>query len=127
MVKNFMIFGVLGWCAEILWTGVCSFLLGDAALTAQTYLWMFPIYGCAALIKPVYQKISSLPAVLRGCIYTAGIYFAEFFSGSVLKHFGICPWDYSDAALNVNGLIRLDYAPIWFAVGLLFEWMLRSL
>ena len=48
MVKKFMIFGVLGWCAEILWTGFNSLLMGDGALTAKTYLWMFPIYGLVA-------------------------------------------------------------------------------
>lgn len=35
-----------------------------------------------------------------------------------------CPWDYSDAALNYKGIIRLDYAPVWFIVGLIYEKML---
>ena len=32
--------------------------------------------------------------------------------------------DYSDAALNYKGIIRLDYAPVWFIVGLIYEKML---
>ena len=42
-------------------------------------------------------------------------------TGWLLRKLGVCPWDYSDAPLNIDGLIRLDYAPAWFAVGLLFE------
>ena len=30
-----MTFGVLGWCAEILWTGIGSLAAGDPALTAH--------------------------------------------------------------------------------------------
>ena len=54
MAKKFVLFGVLGWCVEILWTGFCSFLVGDAALTAKTYLWMFPIYGAAGFVLPLF-------------------------------------------------------------------------
>ena len=126
MKHNFLLCGSVGHCLEVFWTGLHSLIRGEATMTGQTSLLMFPIYGCAALIKPVYQKISSLPAVLRGCIYTAGIYFAEFFSGSVLKHFGICPWDYSETPLQIKGIIRLDYAPLWFLTGLLFEKILTK-
>ena len=54
MTKRFLIFGCLGWCIEILWTGFHSLLLGDGALTAKTYLWMFPIYGAAAFASPLF-------------------------------------------------------------------------
>ena len=126
MKHNFLLCGSVGLCLEVFWTGLHSLIRGEATMTGQTSLLMFPIYGCAALIKPVYQKNSSLPAVLRGCIYTAGIYFAEFFSGSVLKPFGICPWDYSETPLKIKGIIRLDYAPLWFLTGLLFEKILTK-
>lgn len=33
----------------------------------------------------------------------------------------MCPWDYSHAKTNIDGVIRLDYAPLWMAAGLLFE------
>ena len=126
MKHNFLLCGSVGLCLEVFWTGLHSLIRGEATMTGQTSLLMFPIYGCAALIKPVYQKISSLPAVLRGCIYTAGIYLMEFVSGSVLKHFHMCPWDYSKSPVNYQGLIRLDYAPVWFAVGLFFEKILSD-
>ena len=64
---------------------------------------MFPIYGCAAVIAPVYRRISFFPAALRGCLYAAGIFLAEFSTGTLLKHFGICPWDYSGTPLSCAG------------------------
>ena len=33
----------------------------------------------------------------------------------------MCPWDYNNAKTNVDGVIRLDYAPFWLAAGLIFE------
>ena len=45
----------------------------------------------------------------------------EFISGSFLKQFGMCPWDYSGVPLQCHGVIRLDYAPLWFTAGLIFE------
>lgn len=82
---------------------------------------MFPIYGCAAVIAPLSVKLSSFPFFYRGILYTAGFYLVEFISGSFLKQFGMCPWDYSGVPLQCHGVIRLDYAPLWFTAGLIFE------
>ncbi|MGL6217488.1 MAG: putative ABC transporter permease, partial [Lacrimispora sphenoides] len=41
--------------------------------------------------------------------------------GSLLRGRGMCPWDYTGRNSNIDGLIRLDFAPLWFATGLLFE------
>lgn len=119
--RNFLLCGSVGWCMEIFWTGLHALLSGEPTMMGKTSLLMFPIYGCAAVIKPVYEKISDIPAMMRGCIYTLGIYIAEFSSGSLLRYFHMCPWDYSRSPFHYKGLIRLDYAPVWFAAGLLFE------
>lgn len=55
-----------------------------------------------------------------------GIFGMEYLTGTFLKKKGICPWDYSSARLNYHGVIRLDYAPIWFFTGLLYEKVLRN-
>lgn len=34
---------------------------------------------------------------------------------------GRCPWDHSYARWNVDGLIRLDYFPVWVVLGFLLE------
>lgn len=113
--------GLFGWCLEIFWTGLGSLFQGDGRLTGHSSLWMFPIYGLASVILPVYQQIKPLNIVFRGLIYMLAIFTVEYITGSVLKQLNLCPWDYSQAALNINGVIRLDYAPVWFAAGLLFE------
>lgn len=126
MRHNFLLCGSLGWCLEIFWTGFHALLAGHFTMMGKTSLLMFPIYGCAAAIAPVYRKISDVPAVFRGCLYAAGIFAAEFSTGSILKHFGICPWDYTGTPFHVKGVIRLDYAPVWFVTGLLFEKILTK-
>ena len=82
---------------------------------------MFPIYGLAAFIRPIYHLIKKNPPLIRGGFYALGIFSCEYLSGSFLKKHHICPWDYSNAKSNINGLIRLDYAPFWMAAGLIFE------
>lgn len=126
MKHNFLLCGSIGWCLEVFWTGLHSMLRGEPDMMGRSSLLMFPIYGCAAFIKPLYQKIASIPTFVRGCIYTAGIYLMEFVSGSVLKHFHMCPWDYSKTPFQFRGIIRLDYAPLWFLTGLLFEKILTK-
>lgn len=121
MKKNFFICGLTGWCLEILYTSLGCFRKKDYRLTGRTSVWMFPIYGMAALIAPVYQKIKGVPRLFRGLLYSAAIFVCEYVSGSILKRHNMCPWDYSDAKYNINGLIRLDFAPLWFATGLLYE------
>lgn len=119
---HFIIYGLLGWCLEIIWTGVGSLLAGDVCLTAKTYLWMFPIYGLVKVFEPLHDIIRYWPVWERGTIWML-LYFAiEYLTGWLLgAMLGTVPWDYSHAALNIHGLIRLDYAPAWFVAGLLFE------
>lgn len=52
------------------------------------------------------------------------IFLGEYVFGSFLKKRKMCPWDYSNSNFHINGLIRLDYAPVWFLTGLLYEKLL---
>ena len=128
MWLRFILYGLGGWCGEILWTSIRDRVRGrvhDWRLQGTTYLWMFPIYGgaFAFLYEPAHDAIRSLGWPLRGLIYTLGFFAVEYLSGWVLKRFtGSCPWDYSKwSSYSVHGYIRLDYAPIWFLVGLGLE------
>ena len=116
MKKQFVICGSIGWCLEILWTGLHSFFEGNLTMTGRTSLLMFPIYGCAAMIGPMSKKLISIPLCIRGLFYTVGIFFTEFSTGLFLKHLHICPWDYSHTPFHYKGVIRLDYIPVWFFV-----------
>ena len=117
--------GLIGWCLEVFWTGLNSFRKREKKLMGQSSLWMFPIYGCAALIHPISRLLKEKSPFFRGTFYMLFIFLAEFLSGKWLKKRGCCPWDYSKARLNVDGVIRLDYAPVWFVTGLLYEKLLR--
>ena len=55
-----------------------------------------------------------------------GIMLVEFISGSFLRLFSLCPWDYSKTPYNISGLVRLDYFPVWFTAGLIFEYILSQ-
>uniref|UniRef100_UPI003FEDFABA putative ABC transporter permease n=1 Tax=Agathobacter sp. TaxID=2021311 RepID=UPI003FEDFABA len=125
--RNFFICGLAGWCMEIVFTSFGTFLHGDPRLLGHTSLWMFPIYGMAALIDPIYEKIKYWPFLLRGCFYAASIMLGEFLSGSLLRFLGVCPWDYSGTPYNIAGIVRLDYFPFWVVAGLAFEVLLRFL
>ena len=123
MRKNFLVFGVMGWCAEILYTGICSLLAGDGTLVAKTYLWMFPIYGLAGLFSPLFLLLRRYCAPWQRLgVYILAIFTVEYFFGWLLQLLtGACPWDYGTAFFSVSGFIRLDYAPLWAGMGLFFE------
>ena len=126
MRRKFLICGLTGWCMEILFTAFDSFRRRELKLMGRTSVWMFPIYGMAVLIEPAYHLTKKFPALFRGFLYSAGIFAIEFLSGSFLKKHSICPWDYSRAKTNVNGVIRLDYTPFWMAAGLIYEKILTK-
>lgn len=123
-LKNFFICGSCGWCLECFWTGVSSikkWKKNDRTLSCRTSVWMFPIYGMAAFFSPLCNKLKERHALVRGGVYAVLIFLTEYITGVILKKYGACPWDYSKSKYNINGVIRLDYAPAWFLTGLLFE------
>lgn len=115
---------MIGWAMEILWTGLHAYRVRNLKLMGNSSLWMFPIYGSAAFLTPVMQKMKNAPLVRRGFIYMSCIFLGEYVSGTLLKRHNMCPWDYSHTPYQINGIIRLDYAPVWFLVGLLYEQIL---
>lgn len=125
--KNFIICGLTGWCIEVAFTSVGSALNKDKKLTGKSSAWMFPIYGMAAGIGVVAPKISHWPIACRGLLYGTSIMGAEYLTGSILTKIDACPWDYKDAKYSVNGLVRLDFFPLWAIAGLLYEKILLEI
>ena len=121
MKNKLFICGLTGWCMEIIFTAFEAFRHRDYKLMGKTSIWMFPIYSMAALISPAYRFMKWLPTFVRGIIYSVFFFIFEFISGTFLKKHNVCPWDYSDAKSNINGVIRLDFAPVWMVAGLIFE------
>ncbi|MCY1065918.1 hypothetical protein OV090_14145 [Nannocystis sp. RBIL2] len=141
MLLRFFIYGVIGWAAEIVWTAAYELVTGTRKdpldprvrvrmtpperwkLAGHTYLWMFPLYGMGGLaFEPCHEWIRHWPWPIRGALWAAGIFAVEYAFGRLLRAVsGRCPWDYSYARWHVHGLVRLDYAPVWFAFGLFLE------
>ncbi|MBU5590348.1 putative ABC transporter permease [Clostridium sp. MSJ-4] len=122
MIKKFVIYGLLGFCGEVLWTGIGSLVKGDVKLTGWTYIWMFFIYGLAVFLEPIHDRTRHLSFFIRGGIYMVLIFMTEFITGSILlKVLGVCPWNYAGKPLSPYGLITFTYAPVWFVAGLIFE------
>jgi uncharacterized membrane protein len=121
MLIKFIVFGSLGWILEIAWTGFHSLVKKDYRMIGATSIWMFFIYGLAAFLEPICLALNRYPVLVRGGCYALCFFGVEYVTGTFLKSIHVCPWDYSDSRFNVQGIIRLDYAPIWFLAGLLFE------
>lgn len=125
-LNNFIHCGILGWCMEIVFTALGKIRRRQFALQGSTSVWMFPIYGCAALLAPLFRLMKKKPLLVRGLAYMSAIFSMEFISGILLRRRSLCPWDYSRSRWNVSRVIRLDYAPYWFGAGLLFEKLLTK-
>lgn len=111
---------------EIVFTALGSFRKRQFSLKGNTSIWMFPIYGCACFLSPICRLLKEKPALVRGSIYAALIFSAEFLTGTLLTKRKICPWDYSRSKWHIQKIIRLDYLPFWFLAGLLFERLLAE-
>jgi Putative ABC-transporter type IV len=138
---TFLLYGLFGWCAEIVWTAGYDLVSGTRRaegdvvgrvpmtrperlrLAGRTYLWMLPIYGAGGLcFELVYAQIGPWHWLLRGLVYAVGAFVIEGAAGLLLKALtGRCPWDYSYNRTHIAGVIRLDYTPVWAAFGLVLE------
>lgn len=125
-LKNFCKCGLIGWCMEILFTALGSLRRRDMTLQGNTSLWMFPIYGCAAIFSPLGRLLKDKPLWARGTAYMSLIFSLEYAAGKLLTGRKSCPWDYGRSRWNIGRVIRLDFAPCWFAAGLFFERLLSS-
>jgi len=122
LARRFALYGCAGWVLEVLFTGTKAALSRDKKLAARTYLWMHPIYGAAGLaLEGLHRKLGGRSRLTRALASLGVIYATEYASGAALRRvLGACPWAYREGR-HLHGLVRLDYAPFWFAAALGFE------
>lgn len=120
LFARFVLYGLVGWCIECLFTSVMDLAsgAGDLRLMGYSYLWMHPIWGLGLLLGErlmgVLQRMG-LNRVTRSFIGMGVCFAVEYTMGAVLVGLiGRCPWDYSASMFSVDGLVRLDYAPFWW-------------
>lgn len=127
-----LIFGFLGLGLEVAFTAVLDFLHAkDRRLLGYSSLLYFPLYA----LTPFFFLIAApivfpLPLLARGAVYAVCAFAAEYAAmGALRLAFGSSPSEksYYRSRWNVHGLIRLDFAPAWFAAGLFFESVFRAL
>ena len=127
MFFRFLVYGILGWCSEIVWTAVKKRVTGAASdwlLMGETSLWSFPMYGSIAfLYEPLYDALRGQFLLVRATVYLVGFWLIEYVGGwLVWKITGNKPWDYSKSpGGGLNGLIRWNFVFVWPLVGLALE------
>lgn len=103
----------------------------------RTSLWMFPIYGMGVLLPGIVNTADRWPhrpvcisgggepvvflqkqAVVRHSFMDMVLIFtAEYVTGTILKYFNVCPWDYSMWPDHIGGVIGWLLGPCGFAPG----------
>ena len=117
--SKLMFYGLIGFFTEVVFTAVWMFIdpKYEAAWTLHGYtsLWSFPMYGISIYImENMFLRLHDKPLLIRIIAYVCWTYTWEFTTGMILRQFNACPWNYSGyTKYNVNGLITLDYAPLW--------------
>lgn len=124
MVIRFILYGLGGWCGEVIFTALTDSLpRRDWRLMGTTFLWMFPIYGLlVVLYEPTHDLIRDMPMLVRALIWSLGFTAVEWLSGWLIARItGRCPWDYSGKRFAINPYIRWDFFLVWALIGLALE------
>jgi uncharacterized membrane protein len=114
---RFLAYGLAGWVTDSL------FVFARTGRRRPSSLLNVPVYGLAQpLFEPVHDRIRQRPLAQRAALYGAGILAVEYTNGRLLRRLvGHVPWDYGSARFGIDGLVRLDYLPLWAAYGLGLE------
>jgi hypothetical protein len=114
---RYLSYGLAGWAVDSL------FVAARTGRRRPSSLANVPVYGLAQpLFEPLHDRLRRRRVVLRAAAYGVGILGVEYASGRVFRRIvGRAPWDYGRARFAVDGLVRLDYLPLWAAYGLGLE------
>jgi uncharacterized membrane protein len=127
LLGRFIAYGLVGWCIECCFTSVMDLAsgAGDLRLKGYSYLWMHPVWGAGLLLGENLMRMmhrARLSRLTRAFVAMMLCFAVEYVAGALLvAAIGRCPWDYTASPFNVNGLIRLDYAPFWWLCGFIYE------
>ena len=115
--ERFFVYGLTGWAIDSLYVWL------HTGRRRPSSLLNVPVYGLAQpLFEPHHDRLRQRPLALRGAAYGIGILGVEYVIGRGLRQLlGSAPWDYGEARLGIDGLVRLDYLPLWAVFGLGLE------
>ena len=121
-LKRLLTYTVVGFACEVAISAVHD-IWRKKPVRFRTSPWMLPVYSLLLpLYEPVHDAVRDRSWVTRASVYGVGFLGIEYASGLAFRRtLGEAPWDYSDATLNLHGLIRADYFFQWAAMGLALE------
>jgi uncharacterized membrane protein len=127
---RFLLFALIGLLIEVFFTSISNLLRGNWNMRGSTSPWMMIDYGLLGvalmpLARPMIRRGWPLP--VRALVYMLGIFLVEYVSGLIFTAAGLSIWNYSHLPYNLQGQITLLYAPFWFALGLVVEWLYRRI
>jgi hypothetical protein len=122
-LARFLAYGLAGSLVEAAFTSlVASIGARRLRLSGPSTPLMVGLYGLALpLFEPLHDRLRGRPAWQRATVYAAGVIGVEALSGwAWRRRTGRVPWEYR-SGLAVDGVTRLDYAPLWGLLGLATE------
>lgn len=129
VIWRFVIFALMGMLAEVFFGASGAVARGNWNMHGHSSPWMMFDYGLLGIaLMPVARPLIRLgiPLALRAAVYMAAIFFVEFVTGWLFDLCGLTIWDYTHMPYNLCGYITLLYAPIWYALGLVAEFLYRK-
>jgi len=131
-VGQFLIFAALGLGLETAFTAALDWRKDPKRhLLGYSSLWYAPLYGLVPFaFARLWPVVGGWAWPLRGLAYML-LFFAVEYVGMRFLHdlLGESPSEasYRRQRWNVHGFIRLDFAPAWFAAGLILEYFYRHI
>lgn len=127
-IFELILYAVLGLGLETVFTAAMDWRKDPKRhLMGYSSLWYLPLYGLTSVFMHCAGKyIFPLHWLFRGLIYMVVIFAIEYLGMLALRILlGESPSQsgYYQSRWNVHGLIRLDYAPAMFLMGMLFEYV----
>ena len=129
VLGRFIAFGLLGLLFEVFFGAAWNLRLGNLEMHGRSSPWMMLDYGLlGVLLMPIARPLirRKIPLVLRALVYMVAIFAVEFVSGWLFDLAGLDIWDNSALPFNLCGYIALMYVPVWYAVGLVAEYVYRK-
>src|SRR3989338_1661717 len=128
----FIVFSAMGLGLEVIFTATFSKNKDRVHMLGFSSLYYVPLYGIALpiFIALAYPFIRTIPWYMRGLIYLPFIHICEYCGMLLLRKInGASPSEgrYQGKRWSIHNLTRIDFVPVFYAMGIFFEFLLRIL
>ncbi|MEW5849438.1 MAG: hypothetical protein AB2A00_11525 [Myxococcota bacterium] len=128
MLAQMFIFAMVGLGLEVVFTGVLDGITHRRKLLmGYSSVWYVPFYAAVPwAFERLWPYLVALPWFTRGAVYVVLFHVGEYLAMGLLRLLlGQSPSEesYRKSAYNIHALTRLDFAPAFFVMGMLFEWL----